>query len=195
MYIYALKLEQDKYYVGKTNNPNVRVNQHDEGIGSAWTKKYKPVELLFIKESTSIFDEDKYTKELMVKYKIENVRGGSYVTEKLEPQQINLLKREIWASSNCCNRCGSNKHFINQCKRKKDVDGDVITLPSLVKSNTPVVKTCKRCHRTGHTKTECYATTKLDGTAIKNKCTRCKRTGHLKGACYAKTDINNVVLT
>ena len=39
VYIYVLKLTNNKYYVGKTHNPNLRLNAHIYNSGSAWTKK------------------------------------------------------------------------------------------------------------------------------------------------------------
>jgi predicted GIY-YIG superfamily endonuclease len=41
--IYILKLEHNKYYIGKTNNVNKRLNDHMSNNGSQWTKKYKPI--------------------------------------------------------------------------------------------------------------------------------------------------------
>lgn len=75
-YIYILKLKNNKYYIGKTNNVNNRYEQHLNGYGSSWTKKYKPLSILKKILSTSPFDEDKYVKEYMSKYGIDNVRGG-----------------------------------------------------------------------------------------------------------------------
>ena len=41
VYIYILQLEQNKYYIGKTNNPEFRLqNQFDE--------KWTPVQLLIV---------------------------------------------------------------------------------------------------------------------------------------------------
>ena len=38
--VYALKLEQEKYYIGKTNKPmSERYQEHVDGIGSSWTAK------------------------------------------------------------------------------------------------------------------------------------------------------------
>ncbi|MCA9351060.1 GIY-YIG nuclease family protein, partial [Candidatus Saccharibacteria bacterium] len=47
-YLYVLKLEKDKYYVGITSQTvKKRFNEHKTGIRAAnWTKKYKPVEIV-----------------------------------------------------------------------------------------------------------------------------------------------------
>ena len=46
VYIYILKLTNNKYYVGKTNNPEMRLQSHFSLTGSQWTKKYKPIEVM-----------------------------------------------------------------------------------------------------------------------------------------------------
>ena len=45
MLIYILELENKKYYVGKTTNPDFRLEQHFNNSGSQWTKKYKPIKV------------------------------------------------------------------------------------------------------------------------------------------------------
>ena len=45
-YVYILKLQEDKYYVGYTTNVARRVIEHMFGKGSIWTSRYKPVELV-----------------------------------------------------------------------------------------------------------------------------------------------------
>ena len=54
--IYILKLNNSKYYVGKTNRSvNERYQEHLEGIGSLWTKIYKPLSVVKqIENSSSI---------------------------------------------------------------------------------------------------------------------------------------------
>lgn len=184
MYIYALKLNDNKYYCGKTDNLDIRIKQHQDGIGSAWTKKYGVVETLFTYISTSCFDEDKTTKELMLKYGIQNVRGGTYCSEYLSKLQESLLTKEIWASNNCCNRCGKTGHFINSCKNRKDIYGNIIVSKSIAKKS---IKMCKRCNRTGHNKNDCFAKTKLDGSIIKIiTCSLCHNVGHTKNKCNIK---------
>ena len=49
--IYILRLEGGKYYVGKSDNPTKRYQEHLNGSGSAWTKKYPPISVLEISAS------------------------------------------------------------------------------------------------------------------------------------------------
>lgn len=46
VYIYVLLLENNKYYVGKTTNPEFRIEDHFCSYGSGWTSKYKPVAIV-----------------------------------------------------------------------------------------------------------------------------------------------------
>ena len=125
-YIYILKLEQCKYYVGKTNNIQRRYMEHLQGIGASWTAKYKPLRLEKLLPSNNPFDEDKYTKLYMTIYGINNVRGGTYVTDYLHNEQILLLKKEIWSAIDACVRCGRKGHFYETCYAKNDINGDLI---------------------------------------------------------------------
>ncbi|CAK7994932.1 Hypothetical protein POVR1_LOCUS450 [uncultured virus] len=136
LFIYTLRLESKKYYVGKTTDLMRRLNEHQNGEGSAWTKKYKALFVEDILVTVDPFDEDKCTKNAMAKFGIENVRGGSYVTVVLPPEVIGLLERELRNASNCCVRCGADSHYINKCplnapkdKSKKKI-ADTKTEPS-----------------------------------------------------------------
>src|SRR5579871_3410822 len=120
LYIYILKLVDNKYYVGKTIDPTRRYLEHVDGGTCSWTDKYKPISIERIIENADIFDEDKYTKEYMAKYGIDNVRGGSYVTIDINQSQRELLKHEIWGAQNACMRCGYTNHFIQDCNAKID---------------------------------------------------------------------------
>jgi hypothetical protein len=61
IFIYVLELENKKYYIGKTTNPDFRLEQHFNFSGSQWTKKYKPIKILELKSNCDDYDEEKYT--------------------------------------------------------------------------------------------------------------------------------------
>ena len=65
VYIYILQLINNKYYVGKTIDPNFRLDQHFNSDGSIWTRKYKPIKVVEIIPNCDNFDEDKYTLKTM----------------------------------------------------------------------------------------------------------------------------------
>eukprot|EP01050_Picozoa_sp_SAG11_P002869 SAG11_NODE_151_length_14583_cov_21.306200_3_plen_103_part_00 len=74
--VYCLKLENDKYYVGITYNLNLRYAQHEAGEGARWTRRHKPIEVIEVFMHGSEELENAKTKEYMLKYGWENLRGG-----------------------------------------------------------------------------------------------------------------------
>lgn len=151
--IYVLKLEQDKYYVGNTERPiQERIQEHFNGSGTEWTRKYKPLEVLFTKIGT-IDDENKETLILMKKYGYQNVRGGNWCHMKLEylPTEYELKQQQ------CCHRCGRMGHFAKSCYAKYHINGEQLD----------TTLTCFRCGRLGHTTNKCFATYSKDGEKLK----------------------------
>jgi ankyrin repeat protein len=81
MYIYTLKLQSGKYYVGKTGDLGTRLIQHKTGNGSFWTKQYKFESLIDVYEvdnNIDLFEETKQTCKMFLKYGPKNVRGAQY---------------------------------------------------------------------------------------------------------------------
>jgi len=117
--IYALQLEKGKYYVGKTHSLELRFQQHKSSNGSEWTKKYKPISIIESYEHHSTFEEDILTKKYMMKYGIDNVRGGSYTKIELEEWQVKSLEHEFKSVSDKCFKCGRTGHFANECEKFK----------------------------------------------------------------------------
>ena len=140
--IYILKLRGGKYYIGKTRNIERRWEEHITGRGTGWTKKHIPISLIKTIKSTSQFDEDKYVKEYIAKYGIENVRGGTYSNVVLDANSIAILETEIRHSKNLCTRCGRDSHYIKDCYAKTDVDGALIVVSKDVKKE-PVIRKAK----------------------------------------------------
>lgn len=90
-WLYTLKLEHGKYYVGiTTQTPEKRFLQHkNKYLAANWTKMYPPIEIMQTKylgahtqEQAELF-EARVTREYIKKYGLRNVRGGdmTYVGE------------------------------------------------------------------------------------------------------------------
>lgn len=168
--IYILQLKHGKYYIGKSDDLHKRYHEHLEGRGSAWTRKHVPIKLIQVISDASPFDEDKYTKEYMAKYGVDNVRGGSYVSCVLDEVQQETLQTEIWAATDCCTTCGRKGHFASKCYAKTDILGNEIVYESSddesddsdnERFSEDIV--CFRCGRDGHYSSGCYASYDVDG--------------------------------
>lgn len=77
-YIYVLRLEDNKFYVGWSEHLMERLKDHFfNNNGSQWTKKYKPLEVMKVYRGNK-HNENLETLEMMLKHGIENVRGGKW---------------------------------------------------------------------------------------------------------------------
>jgi predicted GIY-YIG superfamily endonuclease len=157
--IYVLLLAEGKYYVGKTDNLSRRLQDHFNGKGAVWTSLYTPIDCIDVRPMKSPFDELAVTKEYMLKKGIENVRGGSYVRVQLDPSEIYVLRREMFAATNCCLKCGSQTiHFSEACSPGVSSKYD--------KGGRDSIPTCTRCGRLYHSAENCYASATLDGVQL-----------------------------
>ncbi|WP_240917069.1 GIY-YIG nuclease family protein [Nocardioides sp. HDW12B] len=53
-WVYILRCADDSYYVGSTTNLEVRVYEHQQGRGAAYTRRRLPVELAWSQECESV---------------------------------------------------------------------------------------------------------------------------------------------
>ena len=119
IYIYILLLQSNKYYVGKTTNPEFRIESHFNSNGSVWTQKYNPIEVIEIIENCDSFDEDKYVLKYMNSKGIDNVRGGSFSQIELSDEQIELINKMLRGANDECFNCGESGHFSKECIESK----------------------------------------------------------------------------
>jgi predicted GIY-YIG superfamily endonuclease len=175
--IYILKLENDKYYVGKTNNLELRLKNHFKNNGSLWTKRYKPQEILEIINNCDEFDEDKYTIKMMKKHGIDNVRGGSFCKFILSNDNINTIKQMIIFNSDKCYICEKEDHFGNKCPYRKrkienEVEKNIVAKKRKIddkeEMKEEMKENCIRCYRIGHNINNCYAKKYKNGKYIKD---------------------------
>ena len=211
IYIYVIKLDKGKYYIGKTSNPQFRLQSHFDSNGSSWTKKYKPLKVIEIKPNCDDYDENKITLQYMDKYGINNVRGGSFVSVKLDESTIDTLRKMSNGTNNKCFVCGKVGHFVKDCQENEwwETDSD----------EECEVWSCSYCgkdfdsykgatfHENVHCKKKKYNYYKedySDGESDENddyetnkkssKCYRCGRKGHYSSCCYASKHINGYYL-
>jgi len=120
--IYIIKCSCDKYYVGKSSDPEHRYDTHINGMGPLWTQIYKPVELINRFPLMTKFDEDITVKQYMDKYGVDNVRGGTYSSVNLSNEQTLLLEKELATANDKCFVCLTKGHFASYCPNDT-VDG------------------------------------------------------------------------
>ena len=63
-YMYILECCDLSYYVGSTRNLDIRIEQHQSGLGAAYTRKRLPVRVVYCAEFDRI--EDAYAREKQV---------------------------------------------------------------------------------------------------------------------------------
>jgi hypothetical protein len=215
VYIYALQLEQGKYYIGKTNNPQFRIESHFKSNGSEWTKKYNPLKVIELIPNCNDYDEDKYTRIYMDKYGIDNVRGGSFVSIKLDKSIIDILKKMSNGTNDKCFTCGKCDHFAKECEENEcwETDSD---------EEYQEVYVCEYCEKEFIEERKCeyhekYCNLKNKKQVIyesdncsdidisgdsddncsnsdDNCCFRCGRQGHYISSCYASKHIKGYYL-
>ena len=83
-WLYVLKLESGKYYVGITaKTPELRFKEHVSGYtGAAWTRKHKPIKIIssmdlgVVTRARAEEFENRVVRKYIGKYGIGSVRGG-----------------------------------------------------------------------------------------------------------------------
>ena len=145
--IYVLELQGGRYYVGKTSHTFQRFNQHKSGSGAKWTQKHKVKDLFAFHKNMKDTDENKITIQMMKKYGVRNVRGGSWTKVNMTEAEIKRLEKRINARGK---RRTKSSSTAKTTKAKKRIS-------------------CTRCGRTSHTVDKCYARFHANGKSLTRK--------------------------
>jgi predicted GIY-YIG superfamily endonuclease len=104
-YMYILLCANGLYYTGSTNDLGIRLQQHNNGEGANFTKKYLPVKLVYYEEFDRI--DEAFFRE-------KQVQGWS---RKKKEALINRKKDDLHELSECKNDTHS-KNAIDDSKVK-----------------------------------------------------------------------------
>lgn len=100
-WIYILRLENSKWYVGWTNDPRRRLGKHFYNPSVQWVKESPPIAVAYQFYGT-IEDETSATLQLAHIHGIANVRGGAYAKmqnyyqENLPKPRQEVIGQEFW---------------------------------------------------------------------------------------------------
>lgn len=190
VYIYVLLLNEKKYYIGKTVEPDFRLDLHFNQNGSEWTKKYPPKKLIELIKDCDDYDEDKYTIKYMEQCGIENVRGGSFSRLKLSNDNITTINQMINGTTDKCFKCGKNGHFSKNCNigNKKPIPNRIQNNNESSDESSDDEWECNDCNKLFDTKKGVLYHQRFHCNGKKhNICYRCGRDTHLANNCYATT--------
>ena len=121
IYIYVLQLAHGRRYVGQTKNLDYRISEHYRDGGCEWTKMYRPISILKLREAVGnpYLDEDHETTQQMLECgSIDLVRGGSYCAPDLCQWLYRNIVRQIRHAKKQCLKCGSHLHLVKDCTCK-----------------------------------------------------------------------------
>lgn len=108
IFIYVLRLENGKYYVGQTNDLPRRFRNHlSKSSGAEWTRLHRPIEILR-RFRTGLNDPDlalKYENEQTLRcieeFGWRNVRGGDYIYVDEERHYLHLIQESNLGNTIC----------------------------------------------------------------------------------------------
>ncbi len=131
--VYILELECGRVYVGSSKNVKRRINQHKAGVGSAYTRLYKPTGVLLPRlgnvQGTGDAAERDETLRYMFLRGIPLVRGWKFTQINMSGSDFDEAEANIRELYDLCRRCGRSGHFMTHCSATVDRWG----------------RSCKRC--------------------------------------------------
>ena len=219
-YVYVLILEDMCWYVGKTANLENRIQQHQKGQGSMWTKKHHFVKLHHYEEvsnRSSSSEESRRTAELMFKHGVNRVRGGEFIKtedftlddlqaltvtighildkdfkEVKKTLRIQLLPPPSPPCSQQPAECGTcGLTFVNREKLQQHAHRCIL-LPSA--TNTSGKRGRSSTYSSSSKGEIISAPSKKKKCFNKAECSRCGRDTHQAESCYARTAVNGTYL-
>ena len=126
-FLYVLRLVEDKYYVGRTEDVTARLERHRRGGATNWTTRFPPLPghdaLYFWKPLLSDEEEDAVVESLMFeRYKrhgFDVVRGGTFFHRILPEHRRRALVDKFRVRDERCFVCGDESHASKNCPERR----------------------------------------------------------------------------
>ncbi len=116
--IYVLLTTSGLYYVGKSNDIDSRIRDHQRGLGAACLNgsRFQVITTLTSGSASDLESwERNETLHRMLHHGIENVRGWMFTSTQLSENDSQSAFRQICEKFDLCRRCGRRSHFADQC--------------------------------------------------------------------------------
>jgi predicted GIY-YIG superfamily endonuclease len=156
-FIYVLKCQKDKFFIGKTYNVQIEYNEHLDGTFCDLTKEFKPYDIECIFELNDKITLENVISSYVKKYEKTNI----FFIDANKKEIKNLLKNE----NNYC-VCKSKEHWLTECPQntKKEFWAKIFNnVFNKLSKKLKKIGFCPRCGREGHDMNDCYAKTHIDG--------------------------------
>ena len=94
LYTYFISLENDKMflYTDFKEDESTIIKKAEERF--QYMQIHRPCKIVFTLETTDVYDVDKYVKQFMHMFGVNNVRGGSYVDITLDQKTLEFIENE-----------------------------------------------------------------------------------------------------
>ena len=220
IYIYVIRQECGKYFIGKTNTPNINITDIQElakKTNQKWLLNYRPTRIHELIHSLDAWDEDKITLKYMDKCGIDDVRGGSFNSIDLSVEELTTIRAMIASAKGECQICKVIGHSKPNCPMLlefqdyevivKDQNDVLITTP-IIQEPTQKINSSSSASNSAAilaTETVKYLSNALshgiwkslfgvDLSSSPTKCLRCGYSGHKTGTCINEIKIDDSLM-
>ena len=122
--VYILELEHGRVYVGCSRHVDQRIAQHLSGLGSAFTRMFKPTGVRLPRLGNVTGDGDAPERDETLRYMVQRgirlVRGWKYALVDMPDADFADAEANIRELSDLCRRCGHAGHFVADCRMAFD---------------------------------------------------------------------------